>query len=71
MMADLKKERNTPRRGEQGAIPPRSRRYYNNGKEWFFITRDGKHHGPYQHFTEAEAALKLYLRRCGIVKFAS
>lgn len=69
MAPDLKTQMHTNRRGETGPVPRRTRRFYTKGKEWFFVTRDGKHHGPYQHFTEAEAALKLYLRRCGIVRF--
>jgi len=70
-VSNLISDKNTPRAGESGPVPPRTRRFYNNGNEWFFITRNGKHHGPYKHFTEAEAALKLYLRRCGIVRVAS
>ncbi len=70
-MTDLKTERTTPRRGEAGPIPPRKRRFYTKNNEWFFVTRDGQHHGPYAHYTDAEAALKLYLRRCGIVRVAS
>ena len=68
-MPDVKTQMHTNRTGETGPVPRRTRRFYNNGKEWFFITRDSKHHGPYHHFTEAEAALKLYLRRCGIVRY--
>lgn len=70
-MPDLKTQMHTHRNGEFGVIPQRRRRFYNNGKHWFFITRDGKHHGPYQHFREAEADLKLYLRRCGIVRYVA
>jgi hypothetical protein len=69
-MRDFKQEKLVNRRGESGAVPPRSRRIYNRGREWFFVTRIGQRHGPFRHFTEAEAALKLYLRRCGIVKVA-
>jgi len=70
-MADYKEQKQQKRYGEHELIPPRTRRFYSNGSEWFFITRSGKHHGPYAHFTEAETALKLYLRRCGIVRAAS
>ncbi len=70
-MTDLKTERSTPRRGETGPIPPRKRRFYTKNNEWFFVTREGRHLGPYPHYTDAEAALKLYLRRCGIVRVAS
>ncbi len=71
MQSNLKANRTTHRAGESGSIPPRTRRFYNSGDKWYFVTRSGEHHGPYQHFTEAEAELKLYLRRCGIVKVAS
>lgn len=67
-MRDFKKEKQINRRGEIGPVPPRRRRIYNSGNDWFFISRNGQRHGPFKHFTEAEAALKLYLRRCGIVK---
>ncbi|MCG6887164.1 MAG: DUF6316 family protein [Proteobacteria bacterium] len=69
-MRDFKLEKQLNRRGEFGAIPLRSRRIYNRGNEWFFVTRNRQRHGPFQHLTEAEAALKLYLRRCGIVRVA-
>ena len=74
-MPDIKTQMHTNRSGETGSVPHRTRRFYNNGKEWFFITRDGNHHGGVDcnefgsRITEAEAALKLYLRRCGIVRY--
>lgn len=55
--------------GETGLIPPRSRRFYFNGQQWFFHTRERITVGPYETFREAEQALKLYLRRCGIVRY--
>lgn len=70
-MSDYKDQKHQHRNGENDSIPPRTRRFYNNGSEWFFITRNGAHHGPYTHFTDAEAALRLYLRRCGIVHAVS
>ncbi|MGD8407853.1 MAG: DUF6316 family protein [Thiohalophilus sp.] len=57
------------RNGEQGHIPPRSRRFYFNGEHWFFRTRERITFGPYNTFREAEENLKLYLRRCGIVRY--
>jgi hypothetical protein len=70
-MTDFKTERTTPRRGEGGPIPPRRRRFYSRDGQWYFRTREGQDHGPYPHFTDAEAAMKLYLRRWGIVRVAS
>ena len=45
-MQDLKAQMHANRNGEFGPTPRRTRRFYNNGKNWSFMTRDGKHHGP-------------------------
>ena len=68
-MRDFKEEKVLHRAGESGEIPARKKRFYNSGKDWYFVTRNGEHHGPYEHLTDAEAALKLYLRRSGIVHY--
>ncbi|MDR9436144.1 MAG: DUF6316 family protein [Thiohalophilus sp.] len=61
---------NGPHRNrENGLIPPRSRRFYFNGQQWFFHTRERITFGPYATFREVEQALKIYLRRCGIVRY--
>ena len=57
------------RYGEAGPLPHRSKRFYYNGKEWFFQARKNQRHGPYASFKEAEKALVLYLKRCGIVRY--
>lgn len=57
------------RNGENGTIPPRGRRFYFNGNSWFFHTRERITFGPYASFREAEENLKLYLRRCGVVRY--
>ena len=57
------------RNGEHGLVPPRSRRFYFNGQHWFFRTRERITFGPYNTFREAEQNLKLYLRRCGVVRY--
>jgi len=67
-MRDFKLEKSTRRSGESCMIPNRKRRFFNLGKDWYFVTRSGKRHGPFPHLTDAEGALKLYLRRCGIVR---
>jgi hypothetical protein len=59
------------RHGESGLVPPRSRCFYFNGGKWFFKTREQITMAPYNSFREAEQALKLYLRRCGIVRYQS
>jgi len=67
-MRDFKLEKSTRRRGESGPIPVRKRRFINFGKDWYFVTRNGKRHGPFTYLTTAESELKLFLRRCGIVR---
>jgi len=57
------------RNGEDGTIPPRGRRFYFNGSSWFFHTRERVTFGPYNTFREAEENLKIYLRRCGVVRY--
>lgn len=55
------------RQGETGSAPFRSKRFYTVNTGWFFHTREGITQGPYHNLLEAKSALKLYLRRCGIV----
>lgn len=50
-------------------VPPRRKRIYTDGQNWYFMTRNGGNHGPYKTFTEAKSALKLFMRRSGIVNF--
>jgi hypothetical protein len=69
MLTNNAQRMDTNRYGENGPIPPRRKRIYTDGKNWFFMTRNGGNHGPYTTFTEAKAALKLFMRRSGIVTF--
>ncbi|MDY6979454.1 MAG: DUF6316 family protein [Pseudomonadota bacterium] len=57
------------RHTENGLIPPRSCRFYFNGQQWFFHTRERITFGPYGTYREAEQVLHIYLRRCGIVRY--
>ena len=57
------------RRGEQGKIPSRRQRVYMKHRQWYFVSRDGTEHGPYQNLTEARRELALFLRRSGGVTF--
>ena len=57
------------RQGEQGPVPPRGKRIYMKHKQWYFMTRNGQEHGPYQDLTEAKKDLALFLRRSGVVRF--
>ena len=52
---------NDNRFGETGPIPFRSKRFYFNGKEWFFRSRHGERHGPFMTYKEADEALKRFL----------
>lgn len=57
------------RQGEQGSVPPRRKRLFMKNKQWYFMTRNGLEHGPYQNLTEAKKELALFLRRSGVVRF--
>lgn len=59
----------TNRQGEQGPVPQRRKRIFMADKQWYFITRNGLKHGPYQNRTEAKKELALFLRRSGVVRF--
>ncbi len=50
-----------PRFGEQGLIPSRSERFYQNNKQWFFSVRTGLDQGPYSTFDSAREALTHYI----------
>lgn len=69
MFTDNVKQTNAKRYGEKGNAPPRRKRIYTDGKNWFFLTRNNGNHGPYATFTEAKSALKLFMRRSGIINF--
>lgn len=70
MFADNHNHVDSKRYGENGQIPPRRKRIYTDGKNWFFLTRNNGNHGPYKTFTEAKTALKLFMRRSGIINFS-
>ena len=70
MLANKLNHADTKRYGENGSVPPRRKRIYTDGKNWFFLTRNNGNHGPYNTFTEAKSALKLFMRRSGIVNFS-
>jgi len=46
---------------EQGAIPCRSDRFYQNNNEWFFSVRQTTDQGPFQSFADARSALTAYI----------
>jgi len=57
------------RQGERGTVPNRRKRVFMKNKQWYFLTRNGLEHGPYQNLTEAKKELALFLRRSGVVRF--
>ena len=69
MLADKINQNADLRHGEDSPAPPRRKRIYTDGKNWFFLTRSNGNHGPYKTFTEAKSALKLFMRRSGIINF--
>ena len=49
------------RKGETGAVPFRSGRFYCVGSEWYFAVRRGPDKGPYKSKQAARAYLSLYI----------
>ncbi len=49
------------RKGENGAIPFRSGRFFNIDINWYFACREGMDHGPFDSREKAAGALKRYL----------
>ena len=40
----------------------RSNRFFNEGNQWYFATRENTIEGPYSSHEEAESGLLMYLR---------
>ncbi len=51
----------THRKGENGAVPFRSGRFFNIDTDWYFACREGQNLGPFRSRGEAANALKSYL----------
>ncbi len=51
------------RKGENGAIPFRSGRFFNIDTNWYFACREGQNLGPFRSRGEAANALKGYLAK--------
>ncbi len=49
------------RRGETGSVPLRSDRFFCIAGEWYFTTREGQTHGPFDSRDEANESLSLFL----------
>lgn len=48
---------------EEGAIPFRSDRFYQNNNEWFFSVRQTEDQGPFQTFEDARLGLTAYITK--------
>jgi len=51
------------RKGENGAVPFRSGRFFNIDTDWYFACREGQNLGPFRSRGEAANALKNYLAK--------
>ena len=49
------------RKGESGVIPFRTGRYFTVDSKWFFSTREGIDHGPYNTKYDAEINLEFFI----------
>lgn len=51
------------RKGELGAVPFRSGRFFYIDSKWYFACREGKEVGPYPSKQDAEKALAEYVEK--------
>jgi len=51
------------RKGELGAVPFRSGRFFYIDSKWYFACREGREQGPYDSKEEAEIALLAYVEQ--------
>ena len=51
------------RKGELGAVPFRSGRFFYIDSKWYFSCREGKEKGPYDNKKKAEQALLAYIEQ--------
>lgn len=49
------------RAGENGLIPARGGRFFEQSPSWYFHTREGASIGPFENRTEAEQGLQDFL----------
>lgn len=50
------------RYNEQGQIPLRSERFYQESSQWFFCVRANVDLGPFSTFEDARSALTAYIK---------
>ena len=51
------------RYNEQGRIPSRSERFYQDSENWFISVRAGLDLGPFKTFLDARQALTAYINK--------
>jgi len=49
------------RKGESGVIPFRSGRFFNVETQWYFTSREGIDHGPFDSKHNAEVILDVFI----------
>ena len=49
------------RQGESGTIPFRTGRFFSIDSQWYFATREGVDHGPYNSKFDAEVNLDFFI----------
>ena len=50
------------RRGESGVIPFRSGLFFNVETKWYFTSREGIDHGPFDSKYDAEVSLNVFIQ---------
>ena len=50
------------RKGESGVIPFRSGRFFNVDTKWYFSSREGIDHGPFDSKYDAEVSLDVFIQ---------
>lgn len=50
------------RKGESGVIPFRSGRFFNVETKWYFTSREGLDHGPFDSKYDAEVSLNVFVQ---------
>lgn len=50
------------RKGESGVIPFRSGRFFNVETKWYFASREGIDHGPFDSKYDAEVSLNAFIQ---------
>lgn len=49
------------RNGENGGVPDRNSRFYQQDDYWYYTTREGVHIGPFDTLQKAESGVSAYI----------